>query len=79
MAFSFQDFYDDVEDELRKDKSWSAQTPRSRSVDEGKGEKDGPTTSAAHNGEDPLDEAVREAMDLVEGCITSIFYDQYVQ
>lgn len=86
MADSFQDFYDSVEDELRKDRSWSAQTPRKRSLDEIRGggekeekdlkEKQSHQAANLAGRENTLDEAIREAMELVEGCITSVFYDQ---
>lgn len=79
MATSIQDFYDSIEEELRKDKSWSGTTPRRRSVDGEKveiGEKD--TKEEVADLEDPLDDRIREALEKVEGCMTSIFYDQCV-
>ncbi|KAF8308319.1 hypothetical protein DL93DRAFT_2231696 [Clavulina sp. PMI_390] len=77
MMSSFQDFYDSIEDELRKDRPWTSHTPRQRSVDDTadeatENEKSNPSIIAS----DAVDDAIREALNLVEGCMASVFYDQ---
>jgi hypothetical protein len=78
---SIQDLYDSIEEELRK--AWKSSSSRRKSTDDENkddGEnKDVPAGSDANNDTtNALDKRVRAALDQIEDCITSVFYDQYV-
>jgi hypothetical protein len=74
MSVAFQEFYDSIEDELRKDKSWAGYTQRRPSVDDD-GDNVGEQANASEH--DLVEQRVEGAMELVESCIAIVFYDQW--
>jgi len=75
MSVAFQEFYDSIEEELRKDKSWAGYTQRRTPVDDG-GDNVGEQATEHASEHDLVEQRVEGAMELVEGCITTVFYDQ---
>lgn len=76
MAESFQSLYDSIEEELRKDKAWAGHALWRRSVDEDKGENGEELARDTSSEHDHVEQWVEEAMEFVEACVTTVFYDQ---
>lgn len=76
MSASFQELYDSIEEELRKDKAWTGHAQRRPSVDEEIGESAAEQPIEPSSEHDIVEQRVEEVMELVEACITIVFYDR---